>query len=182
MVKTINGEAIGVKSAIPPNGGSTALADSRNGAGEERYLNPAVVAALEEVQYNCGFKDGQEDMLNKIGGGVYFAASQKFEEMKRAAETFFQLLIEIIPKSGIIEHRLGWDSTTGDPATLTVISREYEHIMSAIQELASKCEMDMFDRFEYECYFWVITDEKLDSFLIEQDFPYVRMSAANVNV
>jgi len=164
------------------NGEPAVLVTPHNGADENHYLSPAVVAELEQVQYNCGFKDGQVDMFNKIWGGAYASRPNSFEAMKRAAETFFQRLIEIVPKSGIIEHRLGWDTATGDTATLTIISHEHEPKMSAIQELASACEMDMFDRFDYECYFWVITDEKLDRFLIEQDFPYVRMSAVNVNV
>jgi len=178
MMKNI---VIDVKGA-KPKGKSAVLENSNNDVGGEPYLSSVVVTALEDVQYKSGFKDGQEYMLNKIEGGVYCAVHQKFEEMKRAAETFFQRLITIVPKSGIIEHRLGWDSTTGSTATLTVISREHEPKMSDIQELASACEMEMFDRFKYDCCFWVITDEKLDEFLIEQDFPYVRMSVADVNV
>lgn len=147
----------------------------------ERCLSPAVVAALEEVQYNRGFEDGMESMLDEIEGRVYSIERQEYEVMRRAAEIFFQQLIKVVPESGIVEHRLGRDAKTGNPATLTIISREYDTKMSVIQELSSECELDMIRQFDYDCFFWVITDEKLDKWLINRDFPFVRTKADNVH-
>jgi len=139
-----------------------------------QYLSPDVVKALEDVQYSRGFVAGQEDIFNVIVGQVHSLEMQVFEEMKRMAEIFYQQLIKVVPESGIIEHRMGWDVTTNDPATLTIISSKHSDKMAELTDLASTCEMEIFDTFKYNCYFWVMTDEKQDRFLIEQDFPYVR--------
>jgi len=148
----------------------------------ELYLSPSVVTALEEVQYNRGLEDGMEIMLDELEGHVHSIERREFEEMRRAAEIFFQQLIKVVPESGIVEHRIGRDTETGNPATLTIISRKYDGKMSKIQELSSACELDMIKTFDYDCFFWVITDEKLDRWLISRDFPFIRAKADNVHV
>jgi hypothetical protein len=145
-------------------------------------LSPDVVAALEEVQYNRGFEDGAESMRNELEGHARNIERQAFEDMKGAAETFFQRLIKIVPESGVVEYRLGWDSTTGVPATLAIISRKHEAKLRDIQDVESACELDMIRDFDYDCFFWVITDEKLDKGLIHHDFPFLRMKTDNVHV
>jgi len=100
---------------------------------------------------------------------------KELEAMRFAAEFFFQRLTTVIPESGIIEHRLGWDTSTGNPTTLTIIPRKYEIKLSDIEDLAANSELDMLKQFNYNCSFWVITDESLDRFLINHDFPFTRM-------
>jgi hypothetical protein len=158
------------------------LGELRDSVCDEPCLSPAVVAALEEVQYNRGFEDGMENMLDEIEGYAHSIERQEFEEMRRAAEIFFQQLIKVVPESGIVEHRLGRDTSTGNPATLTIISREHESKMSVIQELSSVCGLSLIRQFDYDCFFWVITDEKMDRWLINHDFPFVRTRTENVHV
>ena len=148
----------------------------------DRGLDSEVVAALEQVQYSIGFEDGQRDILNKIAEHMRGIAQKEFDEMKIAAETFYRELIKIISRNDIIEHRIGYDSDTEEPATLTIISRKCGDKMDEILKVASACELAMYRKHEYSCYFWVITDEKLDLPLIEHDFPYVRKAPVDVNV
>jgi hypothetical protein len=42
------------------------------------------------------------------------------------------------------------------------------------QELSSACELEIIRQFDYDCFFWVITDEKLDRWQINHDFPLYR--------
>jgi hypothetical protein len=159
-----------------------AIATTGKTVGASQYLSPDVVKALEEVHYNRGFEDGMESMLDELEGRVHSIERREFEEMRRAAEIFFQQLIKVVPESGIVEHRLGWDTGTGNPATLTIISHEHDTELAAIQELSSACELEMIRQFDYDCFFWVITDEKLDRWQINHDFPFVRTKTDNVIV
>lgn len=151
------------------------------GAKDKPRLSPEVVAALEEFQYNRGFKAGQKNMFDSIVTQSYSCEKLSFDEMRCAAEIFYQRLIHIVPPEDILEYRLGCDIATGSTAILAIISRRYDKKMADITDLAGNCEMDIFDKFKYNCYFWVITDEKLDKPLIERDFPYVRARVSNVN-
>ncbi|MDR3012781.1 MAG: hypothetical protein LBU70_06190 [Chitinispirillales bacterium] len=144
----------------------------------EHGFSDDTVNFLLDVNYKIAFNDGQSDILNKIVNR--FIA--ELEEMKRAAEIFYQHLIKIVPESGIIEHRIGWDYASDEPATLTIISRKYDSKMAEILDMASSCEIDIYDKYEYDCYFWVITDEKIDRSLIEHDFPGIREGVANANI
>jgi hypothetical protein len=145
-------------------------------------LDLEVVAALEQVQYAIGFEDGQRNILNEIAEHMRGIAQKEFDEMKIAAETFYRELIKIISQNDVIEHRIGYDSDTEEPATLTIISGKCGDKMEEILKAASACELAMYRKHEYSCYFWVITDEKLDQPLIEHDFPYLRKSPADVNI
>lgn len=148
----------------------------------DHTLDLEVVAALEQVQYSIGFEDGQRDILNKIAEHMRGIAQKEFDEMKIAAETFYRELIKIIPQNCIIEHRIGYDCDTEEPATLTIISCECGDKMDEILKTASACELAMYRKHAYSCYFWVITDEKRDEPLIKHDFPYVRKVPVDANV
>lgn len=159
-----------------------ATSSLHDGAVSKPCLSPEIVAALEEVQYNIGFQDGQNAVHGEKGRGAPYTDCQEFAEMVMAAETFFQRLIKVIPESGILEHRLGWDSTTGNTTTLTTVSREYAGEITAIQELSSVCELDMIKKYDYDCFFWVVAEEELDRWLVVHDFPYVRTKTNHVHV
>jgi hypothetical protein len=117
--------------------------------------------------YQLGFNDGQRQIFDSM-------QSNLMAGMIPAAETFYQMLLNVVSKEDILQHRIGLDYTTGTPVTLTVIAEKHDDKLMDIMRMASSLELYLFKERRLECSFWTITDRSLDQWLVDNDFPYYK--------
>ena len=129
-----------------------------------------------KLAYASGYDDGQKDAITTVCKAIEEAIGKSVKdllsEMIAPAEGFYNRLLTVVPKDKIIQHRIGLDYTTKTPATLTVISHEYEDKLEEIMDMSADFDLKIFQESGNTRFFWVITDHKLDQRLIDHDFPF----------
>lgn len=150
----------------------------------EAYTAPDVTGDIDKIlseisaklAYTSGYDDGQKDAIlavcKAIEGAIGRSVKDLLSEMIAPAEDFYNRVLKIVPKDKIIQHRIGLDYTTKTPATLTVISQEYEDRLEEIMNISVDLDLKLFRESGKPRFFWVITDHKLDQRLIDHDFPF----------
>lgn len=129
---------------------------------------------LNEISSKLAYDDIQKDAvvtMCKTIETVSKSVKAGLYEMFTPAEEFYNMLLTVVPKDKIIQHRIGLDYTTKTPATLTVISHEYEDKLEEIMNMSADLDLRIFQESGNARFFWVITDHKLDQRLIDHDFP-----------
>jgi len=93
------------------------------------------------------------------------------------SEMFYFYLLKAVGKENILQHRIGVDYSTGDPAVLAVISRNAAGKLRKIRDMARSLELRLFEERGWDCNFWTVTDSNIEQSLIDQDFPFRRREA-----
>jgi hypothetical protein len=130
-----------------------------------------VSAARTTDAYWMGRADERLGILTEQFQGI-------LDKMALPADIFYMSLQKIIPKEGILQHRIGVDYSTGDPTVLVVISFDHVDKLREIREMARNLELYLYDERGWECNFWTITDANIEQSLIDQDFPICRRESA----
>lgn len=152
----------------------------------DKMVDEDIVKILDEISYKSA-NEYTMDYDNKTLGIVKTVlefihratgktAKDLIIDMVGPAEEFYKELARLIPRNGILQHRIGLDYTTKIPTTLTVISKEYESKLPEIMDIAADLEIDIFQKTENYCSFWVITDHSLDQYSINHDFPCYKVN------
>jgi len=97
-------------------------------------------------------------------------------KMLEPAEMFYNMLSELISKDNILQFRIGIDHTTGVPAVLSVISKDAKDKLDEIRDIAAILELYISKELDCDGNIWTMVDHELEQSLVEQDFPYCRMS------
>jgi hypothetical protein len=145
-------------------------------------VDPDIDAILEQAlqkDHINSLRDTEAYRLGRVEERVYIANKgllSAMEKMALPAEIFYSILSTIIPKASIEQYRIGKDPSTGEPVVLSVISKDVEDKVPLIHEIASNLELRLLNERNWDCSFWVIVNRKLAQSLIEQDFPFYRIS------
>lgn len=152
----------------------------------DKTVDEDIVKILDEIsdksanEYKMYCDDGGlsivKTVLELIKRTTGKTAKDLIIDMVGPAEEFYTGLARLVPKNGILQHRIGLDYTTKIPTTLTVISKEYESKLPEIMDMAADLEISIFRKTDNYCSFWVITDHSLDQYSINHDFPCYKVN------